>query len=80
MADRFEKLYEQGKRLYKTESPVVIEAGALLKDTVSEEILIQLNFHSVSDKKIKALKVIISVFDVMGNKKESKVLTLIVPE
>jgi len=73
MADRFEKLYEQGKRLYKTESPVVIEAGALLKDTVSEEILIQLNFHSVSDKKIKALKVIISVFDVMGNKKESKV-------
>ena len=73
MADRFEKLYEQGKRLYKTESPVVIEAGALLKDTVSEEILIQLNFHSVSDKKIKALKVIISVFDVMGNEKENKV-------
>lgn len=73
MAERFEKLYELQKRLYKRESPVIIEAGALLKDTVSDEILIQLNFHSVSDKKIKALKVIINVFDIMGNEIENKV-------
>lgn len=73
MAERFEKLYEIRKRLFKSESPIIVEAGALLKDTVSEEFLIQLNFRSVSEKKIKAFKVFINVFDVFGNIKQKEV-------
>lgn len=61
------KSYTNHKKGYiKGNPPVIIEAGALLKDTVSDEILIQLNFHSVSDKKIKALKVIVKTKNQSG--------------
>lgn len=66
MSERFTKLYELQKNLYSEGSPIVVSAGALLKDTQTNSIIVQLKFHSVSAKVIKALKVGIAAFDIAG--------------
>lgn len=64
MSERFDKLYELPYELYSAGSPVVVLAGALLRDSTTGKALVQLKFQSVSDIPIKAIKIDISVFDV----------------
>lgn len=66
MSERFTKLYELQKNLYSEGSPVIVSAGSLLKDTQTNNIIVQLKFHSVSVVSIKALKVGIAAFDIAG--------------
>ncbi len=66
MAERFERLYKSPDNLYTNESPIIISAGALLKDNQTGSIVVQLKFHSVSENTIKAVKVSLSAFDVSG--------------
>ena len=49
--------------LYAEESPVLIEAGALLKDNSSGRVLVQLKFKNLSDKIINCLTVKINTYD-----------------
>ena len=67
MAARFERLYEFPKNLYSAGSPIVVAAGALLKDTQTGNIITQIKFQSVSTKRIKALKLSLDAFDISGN-------------
>ena len=46
MAERFEKLFELPNNLYSSGSPVIVVAGALLKDTETGRIIVQLKYHS----------------------------------
>lgn len=64
MSERFDKLYELPYELYSVGSPVVVLAGALLRDRTTGKALVQLKFQSISDIPIKAIKIDISVFDV----------------
>ena len=64
MSERFTKLYELKKNLYSEDSPVIVSAGALLKDNGTGSIIVQLKFQSISQKCIKAVKVSLSAFDV----------------
>lgn len=66
MAERFERLYKLPDNLYITGSPIIISAGALLKDNETRNIVTQLKFHSVSEKRIKAVKISIIAYDVSG--------------
>lgn len=66
MSERFIRLYELQNNLYSAGSPVIVSAGALLKDTQTNNIIVQLKFHSVSVTPIKALKVGIAAFDIAG--------------
>ena len=66
MAERFEKLYTLPKNLYSEGAPVIVKAGALLRDTETGSVIVQLKYHSVSTMQIKALKVAISAYDVTG--------------
>lgn len=66
MAERFEKLYTLPKNLYSEGAPVIVTAGALLRDTETGSVIVQLKYHSVSTMQIKALKVAISAYDVTG--------------
>lgn len=66
MAERFSHLYKLQNNLYAVDSPVIVAAGALLKDTQTNNVIVQLKFHSISNAIIKALKVGISAFDVAG--------------
>lgn len=64
MKDRFERLYEISGNLYVSQAPIIITGGVLLKDTVSDSVIIQLKFQSISEKVIKALKINITALDV----------------
>lgn len=63
MSNRFEYLYELPKELYCPDSPVIVSAGVLLKDTESKRLVAQLKFHSVSAETISALSVKLDIAD-----------------
>ncbi len=66
MAGRYTNLFSLEKNLYLAGSPVVISAGALLKDTATDRVLAQLKFQNIGEKGIKALKVGIFPADTAG--------------
>ncbi len=66
MAERYSKLFSLPENLYAQGSPVVIAAGALLKDNVTDNMLAQLKIQNISDKPIKAVKVAITPLDSVG--------------
>ena len=67
MRERFQKVFYLPSNLYTVTSPVIIEAGVLLKDMENDNVLVQLKFNNISNGIIKALKVKISYYDSFGN-------------
>lgn len=67
MSTRYTRLFSLPLNLYAEGMPVIIAAGALLKDEQTGNVLAQLKYQSISTKKIKALKVCISPLDTVGN-------------
>ena len=70
MAERYTRLFSLSENLYTTGAPVVIAAGALLKDNQTGKTLAQIKFKSISEKQIKAVKISVSAFDVAGKELE----------
>lgn len=66
MAERYTRVFSQNGQLYCPGAPVIIEAGALLKDNQTGKILAQLKYKNISSKTIKALVVKISAKDISG--------------
>lgn len=66
MSERYSHLFTLPENLYSEGSPMVITAGALLKDNQTGRILAQLKFRSLSDKVIKAVKVKLELSDTAG--------------
>ena len=66
MSERFKTLYRISENLYSNGSPLIIAAGALLKDNQTGKVLAQLKLKSISDKSIKAVKIRVLAFDVAG--------------
>lgn len=73
MSDRYSRLFSLAPNQYGEGSPVLISAGALLKDNVTGQILAQLKFKSISLKRIKAIKVALSPLDAAGRPLEERV-------
>lgn len=67
MSERYSRLFTLPENLYAVGSPVVIAAGALLKDNHTGKIVAQLKLRSISNKIIRAVKVSLSLFDTAGN-------------
>lgn len=63
---RYQNVYQCPDNLYSAGSPVILSAGALLKDIAEGRMVVQLKFKCVSDKVISAIKVSIEAFDVSG--------------
>lgn len=80
MSERYSRLFALPSELYTATSPVVIAAGALLKDNQTDKVLAQLKLRSVSSKTIKAVKVCITALDtadrVLGEVVEHQYLDL----
>ncbi len=55
MEERYVRLYSQNEMLYQESSPVIISAGAVLSDSYTRSILVQLKFKNISDKEISSL-------------------------
>lgn len=66
MSERFTRLYALPQNLYAETSPIVIAAGALLKDNQSGRVLVQLKLRNIGTKEIKAAKVSVCPFDTAG--------------
>lgn len=67
MSERYSRLFALPEDLYCIGSPVVIAAGALLKDNQNGKVIAQLKLRSISPKAIKAVKVKLNLFDTAGN-------------
>lgn len=67
MSERYSRLFALSENQYASSSPVVIAAGALLKDNQTGKVIAQLKLHNISKKVVKAAKVCISPFDTVGN-------------
>ena len=67
MADRYTRVHTFPNNMYCTGAPVIISAGALLKDNQTGKILVQLKIKNIVSKKIKALKLEVKSFDTIGN-------------
>ncbi|QNM06717.1 DUF6273 domain-containing protein [Qiania dongpingensis] len=65
MSERYTRLFSLPENLYVQSSPVIIAAGALLKDNKTGRVLVQLKLRSIVSIKIKAVKVKIIPFDVV---------------
>ena len=63
MSERYERVFSTDADLYTEDSPVLISAGALLKDTQTGRMIAQLKFRNISDKAINYIKVRITQLD-----------------
>lgn len=82
-ANGFERLFEIDKNQYISASPVILQAGVLLKNTQNGRLAIQMKFQSVSEKTITAVVVNFRLMDVTGKEllnKEYQYLDLDVKE
>lgn len=66
MNERYSRLFSLEKNLYAEGSPVIIEAGALLKDNQKDCVLVQLKILNISKQTVNAVKVHIAGFDSFG--------------
>lgn len=66
MSERYLKLFSLDENLYTPGSPVLIAAGALLKDMQTGRILGQLKLQSISNQEIKAATVELLPLDTTG--------------
>ena len=64
MGGRFETLYKLNDNLYKNGASIIVSGGVLLKDRETDNIVAQFKFQSISEYKIKALKISIKAYDV----------------
>lgn len=72
MSERFVRVFKLPENIYSEGAPVIISAGALLKDNQTKKILAQLKIKSISNKPIKAVRVLITSFDTLGKQLEDK--------
>ena len=63
MSERYSRIYSLAENLYSEGAPVVIRAGALLKDNDNGGILAQLKINNIINKEIKLVKVAITYQD-----------------
>ena len=66
MGETYVRLYSLPERLYTMGAPVVVAAGALLKDNRNGNIIVQLKIQNICSKTIKAVTVKITSIDTVG--------------
>ena len=67
MGERYSRLFTLPNNIYSVGAPVLIAAGALLKDNITGKVLAQLKLQSISNKPIKAASVRIFPKDTAGD-------------
>lgn len=66
MSERYSKLFSLPENLYAEGSPVIIAAGALLKDNQTGRVIAQLKLRNISSKTIKAATVSLLPLNTVG--------------
>ena len=73
MSERYTKLFSLTENLYAEGAPIVVKAGALLKDNESNWLIAQLKLHNISDTPIKFAKVEVTLLDSLNRNIETPV-------
>lgn len=66
MSERYLRLFSLPQNIGQAGSPVLISAGALLKDNSTGKVLVQLKFRNISEKSIKSVKIKVNAYDTAG--------------
>ena len=66
MGETYTRLYSLPERLYTMGAPVVVAAGALLKDNRNGNIIVQLKIQNIYNKTITAVTVKVASMDTVG--------------
>lgn len=66
MSDRYTKLFTLPPKQYSQGAPFIVVAGALHKDNLTETVVAQLKFESISTQVIKAVSISICPYDIAG--------------
>lgn len=66
MNEQFIRIYSLPKNLYQHGSPLLISAGALLKDCNTGRMIVQLKFRNLSKKIIRFVKIKVNAYDTAG--------------
>lgn len=66
MSERYIRLFSLPQNLYSAGAPVIIEAGALHKDSLTGKVIAQLKLRNIQNKVIKAATVRLSLMDTAG--------------
>lgn len=66
MAERYTRLFVLPTSFYAENAPVLIRAGALLRDAYSQDLLVQLKFYNLDPEEVTGLKVRIQMLDALG--------------
>ena len=74
MSERYSRLYSLPENLYTEGAPVVITAGALLKDNQTGNVLVQLKLQNIDNRVIKAATVRIHPLNTSGKPMNREVL------
>lgn len=73
MERRYSRLFSLPGNLYVEGSPIIISAGALLKDNHSGAVIAQIKICNISNKIIKGLQVKLKLFDTAGRLIDSEI-------
>ena len=74
MSERFTRLFSLPAELYTEGSPLLIEAGALLRDSQSNKLLAQLKLKNLDARALRAVQVRLWPEDAFGHATDSPVL------
>ena len=74
MSERFSRIYSLPQNLYIQGSPIIIKAGALLKDNNSNSLIAQLKFQNITNEIIKLVKVEITCLDSLGRQIDKPII------
>ena len=66
MTEKYSKLFSLPENIYAQGAPIIIKAGALLKDNESNWLIAQLKLQNISNKIVKLAKVEINLLDSVG--------------
>ena len=64
---RYQQLYKNDKKYYCTNSPVIIEASAIEKDTIDNAVIVHIKIRNIDLRRIVACKVTISSYEINGS-------------
>ncbi|MGI5977675.1 MAG: hypothetical protein ACOX68_08275 [Candidatus Limivicinus sp.] len=73
MGERYSIIYRPEHMFYADGAPVVAAASALLEDSLTRSVLVQVKFENISDKTVKSLKLEITPLDTAGHAAWDKV-------
>ena len=71
--EKYSRVFHFDDPLYLKNSPLVILAGAILKNNETDEVVAQLKLKNISNSKIKAVEVLLTLYDPAGEVQEKKI-------